>query len=136
MSQINSSKLISVVAVVLALVYCCLAASGSSEAKLLRRSRYQDDYLGGYDMPYSGATGERAIVTVRGARNPYDGSAPSKIAIEDNPYRGAYPRGVYDRLDGYAGSRYPRADPYLGGGGGGGYGMGGFGGPYGGYGSG
>lgn len=120
----------SIVMLVAGLLVCCLAAAaigGGAEAKLLRRSRYQDDYLGGYDSPYAaGATGERAIVTVRGARNPYDGSAPSKITIEDNPYRGAYPRGVYDRLDGYGGgARYPRMDPY-------GYGMGG----YGGYGSG
>ena len=95
---------------VLALVY----SSQVSEAKLLRRSRYYDDfdYDRGYGPAVPVATGERALITVRGARHPYDGSAPAKIAIEDNPYRGSYPRGVYDRLDGYGGGRYPRADPY------------------------
>lgn len=97
------------------------------EAKLLRRQRIYDDQLGGYDGPYSGgATGERAIVTVRGARNPYDGSAPSRIAIEDNPYRGQYPRGVYDRLEsGYSRQRmpyYPQQDYGYSGYGGGNYG--------------
>lgn len=101
-----------------------LVVAGSfAEAKFLRRSRYFDDQL-------EGATGERAILTVRGTRNPYDGSAPSKIAIEDNPYRGPFPRGVYDRLDSAGGYNrrplYPMDDynngPSLGlGGGYGGY---------------
>lgn len=109
-----SSKIITQIIAVLTIVG--LICGLSTEAKLLRRSRYYDEpYLngGGFDGPYaSGATGERAIVTVRGARNPYDGSAPSKIIIEDNPYRGAYPRGVYDRLDGGYGRPpiYPRPD--------------------------
>lgn len=52
-----------------------------------------------------GPTGERALITVRGAHNPYDGRAPQKLTIEDQPYRrGPYPRGVYDRLDGYGSS--------------------------------
>lgn len=69
------------------------------------RSRIYNDQPGGmYDNgPYGmqpGATGERALITVRGARHPYDGSAPNKMIIEDQPYRrGPYPRGVYDRLD-------------------------------------
>ena len=110
----NSFKIELVVAIALiALWTCCI------EAKLLRRSRYYDD-IGGYDSTYGpgamGAmpTGERAILTVRGTRNPYDGSAPSKIAIEDQPHRGPLPRGVYDRLDAYGArpSMYPRYDPY------------------------
>lgn len=98
----------------LVILVLVVVAVASCQAKL-RRSRYFDE---GYDSaPYaSGSTGERAILTVRGTRNPYDGSAPSKIAIEDNPYRGPYPRGVYDRLDGYSRGRYPggsmRFDPY------------------------
>jgi len=96
---------------VISLIACCSVL----EAKLLRRSRIfgEDSYGGGgYNGPYSaGATGERALITIRGARNPYDGTAPSKIAIEDNPYRGPYPRGVYDRLDsGRIGRMYPQGD--------------------------
>lgn len=117
MSSINTN--IKQIAAFLALlaIFCY---SSLVDAKLLRRSRFYEDPIGSYDGPYGnlgGATGERAIVTVRGARNPYDGSAPSKIAIEDNPYRGPYPRGVYDRLDSsYSrgiGSRmpyYPQSD--------------------------
>lgn len=114
-SKMNSFKmeLMTIVALATLWAACC------GEAKLLRRSRYYDDLGGaGYDGPYGSGvpmpTGERAILTVRGARSPYDGSAPSKIAIEDNPYIGSYPRGVYNRLDGY-GARppiYPRHDPY------------------------
>lgn len=105
---ITSIKTTVAIAIIMGLI-CCSA----SDAKLLRRSRLYEDSLGGYDGPYNGgATGERAIVTVRGARNPYDGSAPSRIAIEDNPYRGPYPRGVYDRLDsGY--SRRASGSPYY-----------------------
>lgn len=104
--------------IALLLIVCPMTLT---EAKLLRtRSRIYEDSLiggGGYGSggPYAmgGATGERAILTVRGARSPYDGSAPSKIAIEDNPYRGPYPRGVYDRLDSGYGhpSRYPMYPP-------------------------
>lgn len=107
-----STKIIkqSIVLSALLVIICC---SSISESKLFGRSRYYDDPIG-YDGPYgmTGATGERAILTVRGTRNPYDGSAPNKLIIEDNPYRGPYPRGVYDRLDaGYGGmSRYPRRD--------------------------
>lgn len=90
------------------------------EAMLLRRSRYLDDYNSSpYETPYGGAampTGERAIVTVRGARSPYDGSAPSRIAIEDQPFRGPYPRGVYDRMP-----MYPRPSGGYGSGLGSGY---------------
>lgn len=114
MSPMNI-KLVATFVALLAVVY----SSSSVDAKLLRRSRYYEDPIGSYDGPYGnlgGATGERAIVTVRGARN-YDSSVPSKIAIEDNPYRGPYPRGVYDRIDSsYSrgiGSRmpyYPQSD--------------------------
>lgn len=94
---------------------------GVADAKLLRRSRYYDDIDGGYGgyggsphgMSSSVPTGERALLTVRGARNPYDGSAPSKLAIEDQPFRGSYPRGVYDRLDGGR-PMYPQQDSYSG----------------------
>lgn len=122
-------------AVIFAALLAIVCYSAFADAKLLRRSRFYEDPIGAYDGPYGnlgGATGERALLTVRGARNPYDGSAPSKIAIEDNPYRGAYPRGVYDRLDsGYSrgiGSRmpyYPQSDyGYSGRGGYAGYGSG------------
>lgn len=135
------SKLSAVALVVLAAV---LISALQTEAKLLGRQRfYEDSYA---DGPYGGATGERAIITVRGTRNPYNGYAPGKIAIEDEPFRGPYPRGVYDRLDGgYGGGRGGlRPMPYGGGyggplssafggyGGGSGYNNGG----YGGYGSG
>lgn len=101
--------------IALFLVLCSCMYSSPAEAKFLRRSRYMDEGYGGYDSPYGGSmavpTGERAIVTVRGARNPYDGTAPSKITIEDNPYRGPYPSGIYDRLDGYnRRPMYPRGD--------------------------
>lgn len=111
-------KPIVALAAVLVLI-CCLASP--LEAKLLRRQRIYDDSFGGspyggYDGPQSGvATGERAIMTIRGARGPY-GMAPSRIQIEDNPYRGPYPRGVYDRLESsYSGGRsrmpyYPQSD--------------------------
>lgn len=83
------------------------------EAKLLGRQRfYEDSY--GEGGPYGGATGERAIITVRGARNPYSGHAPGKMAIEDDPYRGPYPRGVYDRLDSGYGRGGLRPMPYGG----------------------
>lgn len=72
-----------------------------------RQTRYIDEQEGDFDA--RGSTGERAIITVRGARNPYDGRAPSKLIIEDNPYRGAYPRGVYDRID--AGYNRPNRPP-------------------------
>lgn len=123
-STISTIKFFSTIVALLVVVFCA-----SLDAKLLRRSRYYDNpMMGGYDRPYEGgATGERAIVTVRGARNPYDGSAPSRIQIEDNPYRGPLPRGVYDRLDGgYSGGGrmrdygYSRGGygNYMGGGGG------------------
>lgn len=117
----NLSSLISIIVIICILV---INLEQHVEGKLLHRSRpyYDDSYTNGYDSPYGGgihgyagpmgaATGERAILTVRGTRNPYDGSAPSKITIEDNPYRGPYPRGIYDRLDaGY--NRRPMYPPY------------------------
>lgn len=104
----NSFKIeILAVVVLMALWLCC------AEAKFLRRSPYYDDLDGMYGAGSRNVpTGERAILTVRGARNPYDGSAPGRLTIEDNPWRGPYPRGIYDRLDGYGGGRYPRRDPY------------------------
>lgn len=86
----------------------------ATEAKLFGRSRYYEDSMDPYYPSASGRTGERAILTVRGARNPYDGSAPGKMIIQDNPYRGPFPRGVYDRVDpsydrGYG--RYPSTYP-------------------------
>lgn len=90
-----------------------------SEAKLLSsRQRFFDEPYA--NTPYgSMATGERAVITVRGARNPYDGRAPARLTIEDDPYRGPLPRGIYDRLDNrpmpYAGgySRYPMGGSYY-----------------------
>lgn len=137
----NISTLISMIVIICLGVV--MQAQQQTEAKLLHRSRsyYDDNYNNGYEGPYGGglhglaspmgaATGERAILTVRGTRNPYDGSAPSKITIEDNPYRGPYPRGIYDRLDSDYGRRpmYPRhlSDGY-------GYSNLGLGGGYGGY---
>lgn len=136
-SASSACKLIKQALALMSLLLIVCSISQTTEAKLLRtRSRIYEDSLigGGYGGGYGGggpyamggATGERAILTVRGARNPYDGSAPSKIAIEDNPYRGPYPRGVYDRLDGGYGrpSRYPMYPPqggdygYFNGGGG------------------
>lgn len=79
-------KPIVALATVLVLI-CCLASP--LEAKLLRRQRIYDDSFGGspyggYDGPQTGmATGERAIMTIRGARGPY-GMPPSRIQIEDN----------------------------------------------------
>jgi len=97
-----------VVSIALALVCVSVCA----DAKLLRHSRYFDE---GYDYPAAGhSTGERAILTVRGTRNPYDGSAPNKLAIQDEPHRGPFPRGVYDRTDGYGMSRYPMGRPGFG----------------------
>lgn len=118
----SASKMMKQSLVTLALLaFACYLAQQSCEAKLLgsRRSRFYDDgsSFGGYGAgSYGMPTGERAMITVRGARNPYDGSAPSKISIEDNPYRGPYPRGVYDRQDlAYGGMRarqpyYPQSD--------------------------
>lgn len=100
----NSLRQVFALAALLAIVFVA-----SSEAKLLRRSRFYDDQ---FDGPYPVPSGERAIVTVRGARHPFDGSAPAKIAIEDNPYRGPYPRGVYDRLDAGYGRGGARPYPY------------------------
>lgn len=111
-----SSRLITISALVIVAVASSVAVSG--DAKLLRRSRYYGDGpMDGYDSPYaSGSTGERAIITVRGARNPYDGSAPNKLIIEDQPYtRGPYPRGVYDRLEpGYNRPMSPLSEAYSG----------------------
>lgn len=78
----------------------------TSQAKLLSsRQRFFDEPYA--NTPYgSMATGERAVITVRGTRNPYDGRAPARLTIEDDPYRGPLPRGIYDRLD-YAGGRMP-----------------------------
>lgn len=93
------------------------------DAKLLSRQRfYEDPYATGMGSYGPMATGQRALITVRGARNPYDGSAPAKLAIEHDSYRGPYPaRGVYDRLDmqrpmgGYPMGGYPLASSYGGG---------------------
>lgn len=112
------SSLSNVIKPIVALVVICCLVSQPLEAKLLRRQRIYDDSFGGlssYDGPYSGgATGERAIMTIRGARGGPYGMPPSRIQIEDNPYRGSYPRGVYDRLDGYGGRGrmpyYPQSD--------------------------
>lgn len=99
----NSNKMIIKSLLVAIGLAVCLV---SSEAKLFGRSRYYENDMDQYYPSASVRTGERAILTVRGARNPYDGSAPSRLAIEDNPLRGPLPRGVYDRLDsGYG--RYP-----------------------------
>lgn len=106
MQQSNRSNQIGLLIFALAMLTVCQVVT-PNEAKLLRSSRYFDDYSSSpYDSPYSGSavvpTGERAIVTVRGARSPYDGSAPGRIAIEDQPYhRGPLPRGVYDRAPAY-----------------------------------
>lgn len=133
-SQQSPSKLSTTVFVVGCSVILLIGFLQPLEAKLLGRQRfYEDPYA--ESGPYGGATGERAIITVRGARNPYSGYAPAKIAIEDEPYRGPYPRGVYDRLDSGYGRGGMRPMPY-----GMGYGQsmlgGGYGGGYGGYGAG
>lgn len=124
MSTLKQSIKLSFVAI---LVVAFLIGTTMSNAKLLRRPLYDDGYdgmygIGGGMIP----TGERAIVTVRGTRSPYDGTVPSKITIEDNSYRGSYPRGIYDRFDKFGGRG--RMYPELGFGGGfnGGY----LGGPY------
>lgn len=97
----------------LAALACLVLVVGqfwSAESKLIRPSHYYDDVEGGYGRyggggSYgAGRTGERAIVTVRGARNTYSGLPPRRLTLESSPYAGGYPmRGVYDRLDGYGG---------------------------------
>lgn len=111
-------QLIASIVVLLVSVY-----SYSAEAKLLRQHLFDDSYSGAYDRPY--ASGQRALITVGGARNTYDGRAPSKLIIEDQPWgSGLAPsRGIYDRLDVPRGPRMPLYPA-------GGYGgMGGYGGP-------
>jgi hypothetical protein len=104
MSAPISSKL----PVVLASLACLVLLAGhfrAAESKLLRPAPYYDEGFGPYagGRPYGPVrTGERAIVTVRGARDTYSGLPPRHMALESGPYAGSYPmRGVYDRLDGY-----------------------------------
>lgn len=89
--QISSILRIISVAMLVTVLMC-------NSIESLRSRFYDDPYSSSYDRPYSGGrTGERAIVTVAGARNTYDGRAPSKIALDDR--YGGLPYGRYDRLD-------------------------------------
>lgn len=114
MSQINK-VLFKSLQFLLAFLILVSTSTLEIQAKIIKQQFFNDGYG---DMPY--ATGERAIVTVRGARNPWDGSAPRKIIIEDDPYRGPLPIGPYGRLDGgrmpYGGygmgGGYPGMGPY------------------------
>lgn len=126
MSQLKSVKLVPIVA----LLALTIASVTAGEAKLMRRSHnfdtaHSDEYADEGALranhrsgPRGGAmaTGERVVIKVRGAVDHSDGTAPSKLAIEDQPHRGPLPRGVYERLDGHAeggisaldSGRYPR----------------------------
>lgn len=112
MSPSAISKILTALA---CLVMVSLQLSDFAQAKLIRPQRYFDDnydgmaYAGSHLMGSGGAfrTGERALVTVRGARDTYNGLPPRSLALESAPYQGAYPRrGIYDRLDGYGRGGY------------------------------
>ena len=107
MPAIQVSSKLSVTLASLACVLLLICQLTPVESKLLRSSRYFDDEPYGAG-PYGGGavrTGERAIVTVRGARDTYSGLPPRRLTLESSPYAGGYPRGIYDRLDGYGGRR-------------------------------
>lgn len=107
-ASVSSSRVSLVSLTGLVLILVALGQFASVESKLLRPTRhYEDDFDGPYGRPFR--TGERAIVTVRGARDTYSGLPPRHLAIEAGPY-GGYPRGIYDRLDGGYGG--PRGRPY------------------------
>lgn len=103
MNSINFNKSNIVCNCIVLLIVVSVSVS-IANARLLRRP-IQDEY--GYGQDGYGAmgapSGERAILKVRGVRHPIDGSAPQKLAIEDDPYRGPLPRGIYDNVDNYRG---------------------------------
>lgn len=90
--------------ITLVLLVACLLFCLPSEAKLFRPNYPYDDP---YDQPF-GASGQRAIVRVSGARDTYDGRAPSRLILEDSPWGSGYApsRGIYDRND-YGRGRMP-----------------------------
>lgn len=102
MNSFSSNRTQLMAALALVALSCTLLAA---EAKLLRGSPRYDDFDSGYGDGLYGSgsnyvrTGERALMTVRGARNPHSGRTLTNMQLEAEPFRN--PRGIYDRLDGY-----------------------------------
>lgn len=104
MLVLNQAIKLSFVAI---LVFAVLIAATMSSAKLDRRILYDKsrDGIHGINRGMI-STGDRAIVSVRGARNPHDETVPSKISIEKKPRS----VGIYHRFDKFLRRRrfYPK----------------------------